>query len=285
MTLIMARQLGDRIIMHSDSMISDPNAPRSDIIPGQLKAIVLTPQLSVAYAGLVQKALPTIREARRMARQGTTLRDVVEYLRQATIAHSGAVDFLVAAHYDEPVLYKIWRGNLASGADHPYWIGNRTTASAVQRAMQEQQVPADREWAEQEEFRSSLAFTNVIRESKIPGVGGFSFNLLGSPEGHCYQDEAGYFGWDRVNVSDINTPEYQHFIMTGTAHYLYNTIAPTQRGAGVVGAFLWQANLGFIYSPLECYSAYRRSNVTIPDIASEVNQIAMNLISRSDITT
>jgi hypothetical protein len=227
MTLIMARQLGDRIIMHSDSMISDPNAPRSDIIPGQLKAIVLTPQLSVAYAGLVQKALPTIREARRMARQGTTLRDVVEYLRQATIAHSGAVDFLVAAHYDEPVLYKIWRGNLVSGADHPYWIGNRTTASAVQRAMQEQQVPADREWAEQEELRSSLAFTNVIRESKIPGVGGFSFNLLGSPEGHCYQDEAGYFGWDRVNVSDINTPEYQHFIMTGTAHYLYRACRKT----------------------------------------------------------
>jgi hypothetical protein len=279
MTLVMARQWGDRIVMLSDTMISDRNAPRSDIIPGQLKVIVLTRKLSVAYAGRANKALHTIREARRAACQGADLPDVLECLCQAT--SSGDVDFLVASHHEDPVLCKIWSGERAIGANQ-YWIGDPSAIPAIQRAMESQPIPEFGEWGEdeKEEARLRSAFTEVIRESTFLGVGGFSFHLLGSPLGHCYQDDTGYFSWDTVKISEIDTPEYRRFQKTGTAHYQYNTIAPQQRGAGVTGAFLPQVERGFIYSPLQSDSVLRRSGVTLQDISSEVNQIAADLIPK-----
>jgi hypothetical protein len=281
MTLVIARQWGDRIIMLSDTMVSYYTKPRPDIIPGHLKVIVLTHKLSIAYAGDVDKALDTIRKTWRMACQGTNLLEVLEYLRQVT--SSGDVEFLVASHHEDPVLCKIRSGERAIGANQ-YWIGDPSAIPAIQRATEAQPIPEFGEWGEdeKEEARLRSAFTEVIRESTFLGVGGFSFHLLGSPLGHCYQDDTGYFSWDTVKISEIDTPEYRRFQKTGTAHYQYNTIAPQQRGAGIAGAFLPQAELGFIYSPLQCDSVLHRSGVTLQDLSAEVNQIATDLICPSE---
>jgi hypothetical protein len=232
MTLVIARQWGDRIVMLSDTMVSYYTKPRTDIIPGHLKVIVLTHKLSIAYAGDVDKALDTIRKTWRMACECMDLLEILEYLRQVT--SSGDVDFLVASHHEEPALYKIWSGQRATDANW-YWIGDPSAASAVQRTMESQPIPESGEWYEKEEFRLFLAFTDVIRESTFPGVGGFSFCLLGSPLGHCYQDVAGFYAWDKVKLSEIDTPEYRRFKKTGTAHYEYTTFPSRQRGVGVVG--------------------------------------------------
>jgi hypothetical protein len=128
----------------------------------------------------------------------------------------------------------------------------------------------------------------VVRESAFPGVGGFSFTLLGSPFGHCYQAHAGSLSWAIVSSSDIMTPEYRRFEETGTAHYEY-TMVETCRGAGVAGAFLPQIGLGFIYSPLEPGErlepglVLRRSGVTLRALCAEVSQIAAKLVSPDEL--
>ena len=148
--------------------------------------------------------------------------------------------------------------------------------------MESHPVRAFGEKQPDEEASLKYAFTEVIRESTFPGVGGFSFCLLGSPWGHCYQDIAGSFAWDKVKLSDIATPEYRRFKRTGTAHYEYSTFPPTQRGVGVAGALLAQAELGFIHSPLQYDSVLRRLDVTLQDFSAEVNQVATDLICPSE---
>lgn len=305
MTLVMARQWGDRIIMLSDTMICDPNEPRSDIIPGQLKAIVLSRNLSVAYAGRKNRALDAIREVRKVLCQGADLHDVLEYLCQATNRSSGPVEFLVASHYEEPVLFKIWNGQISSGAGS-YWIGDPSGVSAVQSTMNSQpirevserflervrisateagnpqSIPEISEWLPEEELRLTQAFIDVVRESSFSGVGGFSFYLLGSALGHCYQNHAGFFAWDSVRIGQIPIPEYRHFEKTGTTHYQFSLTSPPQRGAGVTGAFLPQIALGFIYSPLQSDQVFHRPGVTLEELSSEVNQIAAELICSSE---
>ena len=91
MTLIIARQWDDRIIMLADTMISDPAQPRHDIIPGKLKVIVLTSKLSIAYAGRSTQALDAIRKAWSIVYQDSDLQGILEYLRHTT--SSGDVRF------------------------------------------------------------------------------------------------------------------------------------------------------------------------------------------------
>jgi hypothetical protein len=298
MTLVMARQWDDRIIMLSDTLISDRNAPHRDIIPGQLKAIMLSHNLSVAYAGWANRALHVIREVRTAVCQGSDLhlQDVLEHLCQATNRSNGDVDFLVASHYEEPVLFKIWNGQISRGAGS-YWIGDPSAASAVQRAMDSQSIreivqkaidsQPIRElgkWYLEEEVPLRLAFADVVRESPFPGVGGFSFTLLGSPLGHCYIGDGGFFAWDSVKLSEIDTPDYRRFEKTGTTHYQYSLTAPQQPGAGVAGVFLPQVELAYVYSPLQSDSVLRRPGVTLEGLSSEVNQIASELICSSEFT-
>lgn len=286
MTLVVARQWVDRIVMLSDTMISDRNAPRPDIIPGQLKAIVLNSKLSVAYAGRATKALHAIRDVRKTVCQGAYLQDVLDHLYQATNRNSGDVEFLVASHYEEPALFKVWNGQISTGADW-YWIGDPSGATAVQRAMGSQPIreSGKLDSKEEEELRLSLAFVEVVRESTFPGVGGFSFNLLGSPQGHCYQNYGESIAWDSVKLNEIDTPEYRRFEKTGTAHYQYSVTSPQQRGAGVTGVFLPQVELGFIYSPLQFDLVLCRPGVTLEELTSEVNQRVAELKCPSEISS
>jgi hypothetical protein len=51
MTVVIGRRFGDAMVILSDTMISDSNTGRDNIIPGRLKAIIVADRLSIAYAG------------------------------------------------------------------------------------------------------------------------------------------------------------------------------------------------------------------------------------------
>jgi len=65
MTFVVARKFGDRIIVFSDTMISNRGAARQNIIPGALKSIVVHRYVSIAYAGSAPVALDAVREGAR----------------------------------------------------------------------------------------------------------------------------------------------------------------------------------------------------------------------------
>src|SRR5882672_6324333 len=129
MTLAVARIFGDRIAMLSDTMLSGRGMTRPDTIPGQLKSVVLSYTVSVSYCGTVEYALDVIRKARQRLEAGAALDLVLNGFVEAS-ADGNFVEFIVAAHNPNPVLYLIREGHVASGLDR-YCIGDTAAAAEI----------------------------------------------------------------------------------------------------------------------------------------------------------
>ena len=92
-----------------------------DYIPGRLKAFPLSNRVSVAYAGRSEPALDAIGAVVAQGYVEANLAGAVEILRSATTG--GEVEFLLAAHIDEPCIHKCWDGMVSLGQTR-YFIGN-----------------------------------------------------------------------------------------------------------------------------------------------------------------
>lgn len=253
MTLVMARQFGDRICILSDSMISDRDAPRDSVIPGQLKTIVLNDRISISYSGSVNEAVHKIREIRREMFKGVSLDKILDPLAKFTLDKNGKVDFIVASHISTPRLYKIANGKIYKEFDC-YWIGDAEAANLVQQQIDEynEVVEGLPEYISQEEYKFSTAFRKLVEEHQVPTVGGIMFESIGSPYGYCYQNFSMTVAWDAIPLDDRFDEQAQRaYEKTGTECYKLATLSADERGLAVTGAYFDQNEIGFIYSPLD----------------------------------
>ena len=206
MTLVVAHQLGDRIVMFADTMISDRGLVRQDITPGQLKLIVLGMKLSVAYAGHDHRGRRAAR-ACKAASEGGGLPAVLEIL--ATASADRDCDFLVAAHEGGAALLKVQGGHV-SAPQTTHWLGDPKAVrlyldELARRPATEIEQPFP---ASKEEVHASAAFTGVLIGSTraTDSVGGFSMKLLASPYGHTYQMHASAYRAGPVLIGDGPSP-------------------------------------------------------------------------------
>ena len=279
MSLATLRKWGDRAIILSDTMISDPNAAHPNLIPGQLKAIVISERLSMAYAGRTGIALTAIRRAHRALNDGSSLRQILEILVEASSLQEDATDFLVVSHFNNIETYKIWNGQIARGGDS-YWIGDGDAIGVLEDLAEEQiSSPELPEYVAQQETKLFQAFFEILTNPAFPTVGGLYFNLLASPVGHCYNNHAGSFSWDTVSLDRIPTQDYQDFVKGGTTSWQYSLTSAAQRGVGVTGAFLPQPSLGFVYNPLVNDYPLMIRDATLETVNAEVNRVAQLAIS------
>lgn len=253
MTLVAALKMGTRIVVLSDTQITDRNATRANVIPGRLKSIVLSETLTVAYAGLSSQAMDAVRGIHRRLPQSTT--QVLDSLIEASAFHNGELDFLLCSHEDPsaPRLVKVSDGMVSEGADF-YWVGNQSSASALSK-FDLPPVPGTTNiadplsLAESEFFRR---FREYVSSSLDPNVGGAVVNCLCSPYGHCYQDHAGVMSWDVITIPDRTDPGEklaQH--KTGISSFSYHLYSAVERGVAIVGLYMEQPGVGFLYAPLE----------------------------------
>lgn len=111
MTIVIARQFGEAIVILSDTEISDTHSVRGNAIPGRLKAIILNDGLSVAYAGHSDPALHAIRQVPTLfCERG--LDAVLQHLGQVTNTQGLDIDFVVASHHPTAEIRRIWPGPL-----------------------------------------------------------------------------------------------------------------------------------------------------------------------------
>ncbi|MGT2501216.1 hypothetical protein ACVOMS_11065 [Bradyrhizobium guangxiense] len=143
MTIGLARRFGDRILIVADTMISW-SSTKNEMIPGRVKAVVLTEDVSAAYAGSVEHALPALQKSAQVARHGGRLEEIIEPLRatSADTAHDKELEteFLVASHRGEIAMMKVWRGGQITKSDDLLWIGEPSVADAMARL--EAEAPA-----------------------------------------------------------------------------------------------------------------------------------------------
>lgn len=92
MTVVIAKQFGERIITMWDSMISDASERGPDIFPARLKAIVVSERLTIFYCGLSNLAVATIRAIAKDVRE-LSLDDILDWLASESKSHIGEIDF------------------------------------------------------------------------------------------------------------------------------------------------------------------------------------------------
>ncbi len=248
MTFVAAKRFGDRILMAADTMISDHSAARNDVIPGRLKAIILDPQTTIAFAGLRDQSIDAIKHARRLLSEGGTLSIVEQALVAATVRYAGQLEFLLVSHREGVALKRVWDGHVSSGLDEAC-IGQR---DLLERLLSEQcntprhVVPHEFE----DEAPFSSAFWRLFNGIHISeDVGGFGITLTCSPYGHCYNGFGGVTAWDTITVGHALTEQQLADRRSGMTQWGYNIQGSKLRGIGVVGAIIPDAGIGYIYSP------------------------------------
>lgn len=268
MTIVAAKRFGNRIIVLSDTMISDVGARADNIIPGRLKSIVLSKTLTVSYAGLSCQALDAIRVIYRSPPD--SVRVVIEFLAAKTAEFTGELDFLVCTHTPCAELFKISNGRVYTGADF-YWIGNSQAVSDLsQLEVRQQKIENRPEWLFEEEMHFSNKFMVYLRENRRHGVGGIVINCLCSDQGHCYQNYVSAFSWDEIIIDQFGCNRPQEAKETGMYHFECHVYSATKRGEAVVGLYLGQPGIGFIYDPLNHDEAKKIVNIAHSEFAALV---------------
>jgi hypothetical protein len=249
----MAMQFGDRICILSDSMISDSNTTGNDVIPGQLKTIILNKEVSISYSGLTNKAISKIREIRTNLSKRVYFDEVLESLTEFTANENGEVGFIVSSHMGIPKLYKIADGQIHYGLD-TYWIGSEAAAGRVlHQFSKDELVIADLPNSmTQEEYRFREAFKNAVYEKDLPHAGGLIFDCIGTPRGYRYNSHAMVHAGGRMalDITQDYTAQWA-YENSGMESYTLSLVSPDERSLAVTGAFFERNNLGFIYSPLD----------------------------------
>jgi hypothetical protein len=254
MSIVIAAKFLDRIVVFSDTMISDVNMARSNIIPGQLKSVVLNGKLSISYARSVSTGLDVIQQSETIFSRTQDLGEVVKFARHknnSLLSTEWACDFIIVSHVQGPCMYRIYDGKISYGADR-YWIGDHEPIRKCSETENAVPVPADLKFFSPEEYKFRRAIHSLLFEPAVhtaSGVGGFMFELLGSPFGHCYGNHATAKYWDTVQFPPGVTARQAEDRASGMTLFGYCTVASLERGAGVVGAFIEQTQTGYIYRP------------------------------------
>ncbi len=257
MTFVVAKQFGERILIAADTMISvtsetktvDDRAPRPDIIPGRLKAVVLAPNITAAYAGWADPGQSAIRAAKQALAEGGGIHAVELILRNASAKHMGELEFILASHAQGPSLRRIWNGIISSNLPR---VAIGTRALETRLGQHEAAAPLrPLPWRSDEEDAFIEGVGQLFREVQVTeSVGGFHFLLEASPRGHGYLSRTDVTAWDRVwggiPVSEGQLADRR----SGMTEWAYQVSPSRWHGVGVAGVIVLNAGVGYLYSPL-----------------------------------
>jgi hypothetical protein len=253
MTVVLARKYRQRVIIVSDTMVTDTDSKRSLVIPGRLKAIVLDLKFSAAYYGAANQGLDAIRLAR-AAYLAAGSSEAIQVLIDATAALPNDLEFVTADHCPDPELRHIAQGS-ASGPLNAVSLGPSWLLRAIEAQEIKCNFPDSGEYGSSEELGFTHAVMEVFHSAGVQvadGVGGLPVCLVCSPYGHHYTSVASAESWywrrcgfDRL-TSDLVGDGWKY------------TIVPSRlRGAPVLVVFIPQANAAFIYNPIRQDEAIR----------------------------
>lgn len=254
MTIVIARTFGRRVAFFADTMISDAAKGREDAIPGRLKAIVLSPSVSVAYAGHAEPALAGVRRANEALARIGELEAAMRALVETAADTNHEVEYLLASHSGgEPDLRKITRRGVTANVSDAF-LGDPAVVRDVLEIAGQQRADAvpDLEISS-EELQLWNGFSRLFIDKGIrvrEAVGGIPTYLVASPYGHTYQRGSVVSAWDSVDLAVGLTPAHLVARRSGETEWRFIVVSCRLRGVGVLGMGVPQAGLGFIHAPI-----------------------------------
>lgn len=286
MTIVVGQKFGSRIIILSDTMISDGETAKPLVIPGRLKALVLSEDISVAYAGHANQCHDVAITCYDMVRSGASVADMVEFLRNQTADQGDNVlkEFLVAAHTPNAELYVIKDGRVGNGAG-PYFLGEAAVFDRMMGDEYDDQLQGidfnamdfgDGEFGTASEMIFKSRFGNLFGDGPLvaDGVGGIPIDLLASPYGHTYEPRSVSMAWNKLVSSNpifaSALADQERRAATGETEWRYQTVTPGTRGVPVLGLYLDQLRIGFLYLPAISETPYLLQGVDNETFAETV---------------
>lgn len=173
MTLIVARIYGEKILILSDTKVSDPFTIRRSPLEGVLKVILPNPHLAIAYAGVIAFAESAIK--RTLHFDSIPIGDVISLLEKVNKESNEQTEFVVASLQGNPRLYKI-SGGSTEGDLSSAWLGSHLGFTRYQReyAATPEANPTPERMAE--------AFERVLSSESIEDVGGYRIAVQVHPD-------------------------------------------------------------------------------------------------------
>lgn len=282
MTFVTARKFGDRILIVSDTMISDMQGGCDSLIPGALKSFVVNMNVSLALAGDYGVAIDVAREFYRRFSNSSDKEAMLTFLA-AEVArrceHVGgdsgkSCEFLLVTHISGPQMFKIWgRGQVTNGNSTELFLGDNSPAKFIYEAERKypKTVVFDYISGEESAFCSAVSeMTQNPVEFRAFGVGGIMTMLLASPHGHTYQFSAGVCAWAGALQSKSRQDSRAD---GGDARYEYSICASFYRGASSLGVYFPQINSGYIYRPLLSDLGVLVSSIEQVDFARRIAEL------------
>lgn len=254
MTIGIARKFGQRVLLLTDTMITDSLMGGRDAIPGRLKAIILSPTVSVAYAGHSDPALYAIREALQCLKATGQVRSAAEVLIRASGSADHEVDFLLIFHQDGvPHLQKITEGRSTPDVDSAF-IGDAVVVRRVLDLVPSQEAFAHPDLgidaAEGALWNAFLRLFVDEGTTVVDGVGGLPIGVVASPYGHFYSSYAVSMAWDVIDLRVGITSSQHEAQRGGETAFSFNVMGGRLRGVAALGVAVPQAGVGFVYAPL-----------------------------------
>jgi hypothetical protein len=169
MSLIICRQIEEKIYIVSDSKVTDKNAVRNNPLSGNLKCLILNPYLSLCFAGNIyyaEKILELFYKNKTLNLQQL----VLECLR-ANIESNNETDFIVASlENGNKIIIKI-SNKTAQQNQQNAWIGNSQAFNKFQEYYHS--TKSDKK----ESSKINEAFKSVIKNEKIENVSDFCLSI------------------------------------------------------------------------------------------------------------
>lgn len=273
MTLVVAEISGEDIRLVADSRLTpaEQGARRAGGVPPMaLKAIALSPDLCVAYAGRAEDALDAIK-ALDARSDRLVLDDAEKMLLEAHEKGERQTDFLVAALGPHALLSKISKGGITR--HQRAFIGSVEAYDHFHRVYAENGDPSLSR-AQQLGTQLESAMEQVIEDPADETVDGFCVRLASDYGGFRY------LGGTVIVDAHLELPAGAEpgvvypIPLAGTAQggYRHAISAPAEPGIGALAIYMQPGNLGLLLYPRASLYPIQVGDITHKDFLTWVNE-------------
>lgn len=259
MTLVVAKVCGERIGIECDSKITTLDEPwlsENPYIYGALKTVIVSPELTVSFAGLTETAnenfpntlfskIWEIKVSGTLSAQ-SVLDECLELQKKVYEQTGKDFDFIVCDLQDTPMLYKVENRRIYNG-NHTYWIGNIEGYRIFDRNFQ---PLVEKNKQDENTVMPALvdAFTTVMENTITDDVDGFQMGV---------HNKDGYFEYAvraEIHIAKPMTikPKETKALAIGDAadgSFSITYFVSEEKERPSVGVFLPQGMMGVFYYP------------------------------------
>ncbi len=259
MTLVVARIIEDRILLISDSRITDPNVLRRSSLKGALKAVILHRGLCVCFSGNLLIAQDAISKLEVNPNSYFESETIIDQLFQEHRKGDCGADFLLVTLIPNTSITRIRRGQIERNLNAA-WIGDYDAFSSYQQhfhnSLAQNSCNLLQDQLEQINLdvhkifsKMTDAFISVIENNAHPTVDDFIVHISLGLEGFKYLDSLFAFNPNKQTIpAGVRTP----LIFSGSAAeggYSHSIMTPREAGIGAIGVYFFQGSFGALFYP------------------------------------